>query len=242
MSSFNGFSPKALTFFRQLARNNDRDWFNAHRETYETHVKAPMLALLEWMNGKFARFAPEHVTEPKKAMYRIYRDTRFAKDKTPFKLHIGAMFGHQRLPKNYCAGFYFHVSHTECFVGCGLYMPEPDQLTAVREAILAQHKPFLKLINDKKLRRLMSDLQGESLARLPKGYDPTHPAADLMRRKQLCFYKEFPANAALDKSFGVEVIKRFEACAPFNTFLNEAILTTVRDEEESTPKRPAPMF
>lgn len=242
MNAFNGFSPKMLTFFRQLASHNDREWFNAHRKTFDEHVQAPMLALLEWLNTRFARFAPDHVTEPKRALYRIYRDTRFAKDKTPFKLHMGAMFGHRRLPKNYCAGYYVHVAHTECFVGCGLYMPEPDQLKAVRAAILDRHDEFLSLIRDKKLRKLMGDLQGDQLARLPKGYDPAHPAADLMRLKQLSFHKVFPAKLALEKSFATEVAKRFEACAPFNAFLNEAILTTVHEEESDTPKRPAPMF
>ncbi len=243
-SAFTGFSPKALTFFRQLARNNDRDWFNAHKGEYETLLKEPMLSLLAWLNGRFARFAPDHVTEPKKAIYRIYRDTRFSKNKIPFKLNISAMFGHRLLPKNYCSGYYFHVSATECFVGVGVYMPEPEQLKAIRDAIESDTRRFEKLIKDPKLTRRMGKLAGDKLQRVPKGYDPTHPAAEYLKMKQFCFYKEMKPQLALEKSFGDEVAKCFEACAPFSAYLNQIILTTVREEETDSdaPKRPAPMF
>jgi uncharacterized protein (TIGR02453 family) len=243
VTPFDGFDPKALAFFRQLARNNDRDWFKANKDRYDALLKTPMLTLLNELNPRFARFAPDHVTEPKKAIYRIYRDTRFSKNKIPFKLNISAMYGHRLLPKNYCAGYYFHVSATECAIGVGVYMPEPDQLKAIREAIARDTKSFEKLIRDPKLTRRMGKLQGDKLTRVPKGYDPAHPAANYVRMKQWYFYKELKPQAALAPSFVDEVAKAFEVCAPFAAWLNAIILTTVRqDDAPDAPKRPAPMF
>lgn len=240
------FAPGALAFFRALARNNEREWFNRHRQQYDEQVKTPMLEILSWLNTQFARFAADHVTEPRKAIYRLHRDTRFSKDKTPFKLNISAMFGHRLLSKNYCAGFYFHVSATETFIGCGVYMPEPAQLQAIRRAIRDDLAGFRKLITDPKLKRTMGTLQGESLRRVPKGFDPDDPAADYLRMKQWCFYRELPAEAALDKSFAPTVARCFEACAPFNAYLNNILLAQRREEAgediDPIPRRPEPMF
>lgn len=99
------FPSEALTFLRGLARNNDREWFNARKETFETKLKAPMLAFIEAINAELMDFAPEHVTDPKKAFYRIYRDTRFSADKTPYKTHIAAIFPRKGLEKHAGAGF-----------------------------------------------------------------------------------------------------------------------------------------
>lgn len=239
------FTPAALTFFRSLARNNDRTWFNKHRQAYEDRVKTPMLDTLAWLNTQFARFAADHVTEPKKAIYRLHRDTRFSKDKTPYKLNVSAMFGHRILLKNYCAGYYFHVSATEAFIGCGVYMPEPEQLKAIRTAISADLPRFKKVISDPKLKKVMGTLQGEKLVRVPKGFDPEDPAADFVRMKQWSFYKELPPKAALEKGFAREVAKAFEACAPFNAYMNNILLAHMRQqtgETDTTPRRPEPMF
>src|SRR5437764_10879353 len=108
--AFRGFPKEALTFLRQLERNNSRDWFQPRKELFERWVRAPMLRLVELLCEDLRRFAAEHVVEPKKALYRIYRDTRFSKDKTPYKTHIAAMFPARGMPKNTAAGFYFHVS------------------------------------------------------------------------------------------------------------------------------------
>src|SRR6185437_8067272 len=132
---FPGFSPAAITFFRQLEKNNDRDWFKARKEKFEEQVRKPMLELVGLINDDLRKFAVDHVTEPAKALYRIHRDTRFSKDKTPYKTHIAAMLPRQGLGKNTCAGFYFSVSHTGVEVAAGMYMPGPPDLLKVREAI-----------------------------------------------------------------------------------------------------------
>lgn len=244
MPTFNGFDPKALAFFRKLAKNNDREWFKAHKSEYDTCLRDPMLALLANLNTRFARFAPDHITEPKKAIYRIYRDTRFSKSKIPLKTNISAMFGHRLLPKNYCAGFYFHVAATDCAVGVGYYMPEPEQLKAIRTAIVDNPKPFEKIVNDRKLIARMGKLAGEKLQRVPKGFDPDNPASEYAKMKQFHFFRQFDPKLALSKKLADDVAKCFEACAPFTAYLNNIILSTMRDEESDpeTPKRPKPMF
>src|SRR5512146_1879539 len=120
---FLGFSPEAMTFFRGLARNNNREWFLPRKPVFEEHVKLPMHRLVETVNTSMKVFAPDYVTEPAQAVYRFYRDTRFSKDKTPYKYHIAASFRPRSLAGNGGAGFYFAVSHKEFAVGGGVYMP-----------------------------------------------------------------------------------------------------------------------
>src|SRR4051794_30819468 len=186
-TKFTGFPPQGLSFFRQLARNNRRDWFQPRKALYDEHVRGPMLELVERVNDDLRSFAADHVTEPAKAVYRIYRDTRFSKDKTPYKTHIAAIFPRPGLPRHAGAGFYFSVSHTGVEVAGGMYMPGPEELTAVRQALVREDKSFRRLVAAPALRRLLGELQGTSLARVPRGYDPEHPAADLLRRKQFFF-------------------------------------------------------
>jgi uncharacterized protein (TIGR02453 family) len=242
-STHASFTSHTLGFFKKLGANNDREWFNAHRTDYEKYVKTPMLDLLAWMNTRLSKFALDHVTEPKKAIYRLHRDTRFSKDKTPYKLNVSAMFGHRLLPKNNCAGFYFHVSADECFIGVGVYMPEPDALKTLREKIAADPKSFRTMTSSPALKKYMGTLNGEKLVRIPKNYAPDHPAADLLRMKQFCFYKTLPAKTALNPDFARQVADCFEAAAPFNAWLNDVILSCVKEVgDEPVQRRPAPMF
>lgn len=243
-ATFTGFDPKALTFFRKLAKNNDRDWFKAHKSEYDTLLKQPMLQLLGVLNNGFARFAPDHVTEPKKAIYRIYRDTRFSKSKIPLKLNISAMFGHRLLPKNNCAGYYFHVSATEVAIGVGLYMPDPEQLKAIRQTLADDHKPFARLISDKKLVKTMGKLAGESLQRVPRDFAKDHPASEYLRMKQFHFYRELDPHVALSSRIVKQVSDSFAVCAGFTSYLNNIILSLHADEhaDPKLPRRPKPMF
>lgn len=243
--TFFGFPPDALKFFRELAKHNDRDWFTPRKEMYKELVHGPMVALVEQVNGGLAKFAVEHVAEPRKALYRIYRDTRFSNDKTPYKLHQAAMFGHCRLPKNYCAGFYFHVGATGCEVAAGLYMPEPEQLKAVRRRIVEKPAAFEKMVTEKVLVKLFGPLQGATTARVPKDFkDEALPDAVMarVRMKQFYFDTSLPAEAALEKTFAKELLKRFEAAAGFVRYLNELILPLADGAEEDAPQRPVPMF
>ncbi|MFT3788303.1 MAG: DUF2461 domain-containing protein [Tepidisphaeraceae bacterium] len=244
-SAFPGFPKQALTFLRQLKAHNDRDWFNAHKDQFKTHLHEPMLALIERLREKMLSFAAEHTFEPKRAIYRIYRDTRFSKDKTPYKDHYGAQFQHPKVTKNLGAGYYFHISPTEVAIGGGFYMPGPDELLALRLAMVRDEKRFRALLADKKVGMLCGSIQGESAARVPKMLESA-PANchDLVKRKQAYFYVELDPKVATTPTLEKELVSRFEKMAPLIDWANDAIIAALVKSSggEDKPKRPAPMF
>ena len=126
---------RSLAFLRALKRNNRREWFQPRKEQFDADVREPMLAIVERLAGDLHSIAPEIVVDPKTAMYRIYRDTRFSENKTPYKTHVAAVFPWRGLAKHEGAGLYFHVSPAEERLGGGMYSPETAQLQAVREHI-----------------------------------------------------------------------------------------------------------
>ncbi len=226
---FPGFPGEMVEFFRGLEKNNNREWFQKRKSVFEAAVKLPMVDLVEQINQELAKFAPDHINDPKKAIYRIYRDTRFSNDKTPYKLHIGAIFPHRRLEKHGGGGFYFHVSHQEFLVAGGAYMPGKDELLAIRTHVAARHGELRKIIAAKRFRDLFGELAGESLVRPPKGFDAAHPAIGIIKRKQWYAYTSEPAGIVTSPSLGEEVVKRFRALQPLVEFLNEPLLQARRE-------------
>src|SRR5882672_6084230 len=160
-SNFPGFSPDALSFLRTLKRNNRRDWFQPRKEKYEAVIKAPMLEFVACVNEELSRFAPAYVTPPEKAVYRIYRDTRFSKDKTPYKTHIAAIFPRHSALKREGAVFYFHFTEKELLAFGGVYSPEREELLAYRNLLQEHYEEFQAILADKQLKRLTGGLQGE---------------------------------------------------------------------------------
>jgi uncharacterized protein (TIGR02453 family) len=215
---FKGFPKEGIAFLRELSRNNNRDWFQPRKETFESSVKAPMLELVEEVNKELAKFAADHVTDPAKAVYRIYRDTRFSKDKTPYKTHIAANFPRRGVEKHAGAGFYFHVSPKEVLVAGGVYMPGPEQLLAIRTWLTANHREFLKV--SKAAEKLVSPLQGESLSRPPKGFACDHPAVELIRMKQWLWWANLDVKLVTTPELASEIASRFRAMAPGIAMLN----------------------
>ena len=243
---FPGFSPKALTFFRELEKNNDRNWFAAHKELFEAEVRQPMIALTTLLCEDFRKFAADYVPEkPEKAIFRIYRDTRFSKDKTPYKTHIGSFFQHRRIEKNAGAAFYFEVSHRGVGLGGGMYMPGPEQIQAVRQMLTTKWEQLAKICADRALVKALGEVQGDKMARVPKGFDPQSPAADWLRYRRIYYYLELPAKLALTPELYKEVIGRLKLLVPFNDFLNGAVIAALRageGEDAGRPVRPEPMF
>jgi uncharacterized protein (TIGR02453 family) len=220
-SAFPGFPPAGLEFFRKLQRNNRREWFQPRKATFEETLKQPMRELVMAVNDAMKKFAPEYVTDPDKAIYRIYRDTRFSKDKTPYKDHIAASFPQQGKPCG--AGFYFAVSHKEVAIGGGIYMPAPETLRDIRVHVAEHHQELRKLVAARPVRELFGDLQGDQLTRVPKGFDPGHPAADLLRNKQNFLYVVHPPELAGTPQLYSEVVRHFRAMTPFLRYLNTPI-------------------
>ena len=217
-TAFPGFPAEALQFFRGLARNNNRDWFQPRKPVYDEKVKEPMRALVEALNAELRRIAPAYITEPDKAIYRIYRDTRFSKDKTPYKTHIAASF-HGRGYGHSDAGLYVAMSHKETAIGGGIYMPEPAALLAIRNHIAEHHAELRKILKVRAVRDLFGEMQGDQLSRVPKGFCADHPAADLLRFKYFILYVELPPELATTPQFFTETVKRFRAMQPFLAFL-----------------------
>jgi uncharacterized protein (TIGR02453 family) len=244
-SPFPGFSKRMPAFFRGLSRNNTREWFAPRKAAFEQDVRGPMVELVSLVNEDLRRFAAEHALEqPARAIYRIYRDTRFSKDKTPYKTHIGATFARRGLAKHGGAGFYFGVSHEHVEVAGGIYMPGPDEIPAVRRAIVAAPRAFLKLVTDAKLVRRVGPLVGERLTRPPKGFEgaPTE-VAEYVRFKQWYFYVTLDPKLALTPRIRKEVVGRFELMAEALAWINAAVLAgRAGDGEDEKPVRPEPMW
>jgi len=219
-SRFPGFTPDALTFLRALKRNNRRDWFQPRKEKYESLIKAPMLELVNALNGEFARFAPDYVTPPEKAVYRIYRDTRFSPDKTPYKTHIAAIFPRHTAVKREGAVFYLHFTEKDLLAFAGVYSPDRDELLAYRGLLQEHHREFEEILRHKKLRRAVGGLQGEQLSRMPKGFPPCHAAEGLMRRRQWYLEAILDIKLLTTPRLLPELARRFEVMAPLVQFLN----------------------
>jgi uncharacterized protein (TIGR02453 family) len=217
---FPGFPAEAMKFFRAIEKNNRREWFQPHKHIYEEQVKAPMLELVAAVNAEMRKFAPAYVRDPERAVYRIYRDTRFSRDKTPYKTNIAAVFTRRGFEKHAGAGYYFSVSPKEIEVAGGVYMPGAEELRAIRLHLLENHAEFVRILSARRLCALMGELKGERLSRVPKGFPAGHPATGLVRYRQWLLWAMLdPPLATTPKLFG-EIVARFRAMAPFIDFLN----------------------
>jgi uncharacterized protein (TIGR02453 family) len=183
-----------------------------------------MIELIEAINAELMDFAPEHVTDPKKSLYRIYRDTRFSPDKTPYKTHIAAIFPRKGLEKHASAGFYFHLSPKNVGIAAGMYAPGPEELRAVRTMLAKNHEAFRRAAKGPE--KLMGKLTGSSVARMPKGFDADSPAADLLKMKQWLYWQELDVNIATTPKLKAELVKRFRAAAPVVYLLNSGMKNT----------------
>lgn len=192
------FGAEALAFFRGLAKHNAKPWFEAHREDYERHVKEPMADLVQEMDLRFGRFAPEFVGDPKRSVFRLYRDIRFSRDKSPYKTHAACWFFHGggsskvgREAHGGGAGFYFHLQPGASFVGGGCWMPPRPALLKFRAAIADDPPGFERIVLNPALRRRFGDLSDEgALKRVPRGYAEDHPAARWLRHQSFTVGRE----------------------------------------------------
>jgi uncharacterized protein (TIGR02453 family) len=221
---FPGFPAEGLAFLRNLKRNNRREWFQPRKEIFDSKLKAPMVGLVEAVNAGLLEFAPDYITDPAKSIYRIYRDTRFRADKTPYKTHIAAMFTRRGLDRRSSAGLYFHITPTEVGIAAGSYMPGPDELKAVRGWLAENHAEFRKAARGPE--KLLGKLHGEALKRSPKGFDPEHPASDLICMKQWLYWAELDASLAATPKLLSEILKRFRVAAPVVAMLNAPLKRT----------------
>jgi uncharacterized protein (TIGR02453 family) len=222
--AFRAFSPTALAFLRALKRNNDREWFRARKDRYEAELRAPMAALVDRLAGDFRSFAPDLVANPKTAIYRIYRDTRFSDNKTPLKTNVAAIFPHRGLPKHQGAGLYLEIAAGRVWIGGGMYSPETSQLLAVREHIAANERRLRAIVESRAFLRAVGPLHGAKLQRVPRGFAKDHPAAEFLKYRQFMAGREFPASFAASPRFYAGVLAVFRQVAPLTKFLNEPLI------------------
>ena len=183
---FEGFRPAALRFLRDLARNNHKSWFEAHRDEYDSEVRQPLRTLLDALDIRLATIAPELVTDPKRSIFRVYRDVRFSRDKSPYKTHASFWVNHRRVGRadgvkvHGGAGLYFHIEPRASLVAAGIWMPPRPALARIRAAISEDARGFEMVL--RKLPKRFGRLNQEAmLQRLPRGFATTDPAAPWLR-------------------------------------------------------------
>src|SRR6185437_10094984 len=209
-------------------RNNDREWFAARKPVYERELKEPMLAVIREINDAMVDFAPDNIREPKKAILRIYRDIRFSKDKRPYKIHQAAWWTRQGLEKTSGGGFYFDVSGTEVTIAAGVFMPQREQLLAIRRHLVDHHAELRRLLAAKKLKTAMQPIDGQRLTRPPKGFPTEHPAMDLLLCKQWGVIARLPAEYALRPTLVKDIVAHFKLAAPIVALLNAPLIPKPR--------------
>ena len=228
------FRKEGIALLRALVRANKtdpveaREWFNANKAAYEAELKEPMLAIIRYVTDAMLEFAPEHVRPAEKSLFRIYRDTRFAADKRPYKEHVAAWWTHTGLDKTSGAGYYFHVSTKEVIIAAGAYMPEKDQLAAIRHWLLDNHTEFRKLLERPAVKRTFREFEGNQLTRPPKGFPADHPALDLIRCRQWGLAATLPVELALKPDLAKEIVRHFKLAAPVVAALNTPIAESLK--------------
>jgi uncharacterized protein (TIGR02453 family) len=219
--------PEGLAFLRNLARHNEREWFTPRKAVFEAELKEPMLAIIRKVTDAMESFAPSFVRPAEKCLFRIYRDTRFSANKLPYKTHVAAWWSTQGMEKTSGAGYYFHIGAKEVVIAAGAYMPEKEQLAAIRHWLLEHHAEFRKVLRTAALRKAFSEFEGNALTRPPKGFPCEHPALDLIRCRQWGLATTLPAEAALDAGFAGVLIRHFRLAAPVVNALNTPIAATL---------------
>ena len=206
-----------LDFLAELKRHNDRDWFKEHRDWYERSLDNFKIFIQE------IRIRLDGVDSIEKTkIYRIYRDIRFSKDKTPYKTHFAANF--KRAGKIRRGGFYVQISPEKVIVAGGFWGPNKDDLRFMREGIMADASNFRQALGDKEVKKRFGQLKGDELKTAPRGYDRDHPDMDLIRKKQYLLVREYNGVKALDKDFHIQVARDLEAMIPVFDVLTEYLV------------------
>ena len=219
------FSKTTFDFLGELAANNNRAWFEANKPRYESLVRGPALDFIEAMEPALKSFAPNFHAEPRKvggSLMRVFRDTRFSRDKTPYKTNIGIQFRHALGKDVHAPGFYVHIATDECFFGAGCWHPEADALGKIRDLVAQKPEKWFAARNDKKF-TAQWELWGDRLTRPPRGYAADHPAIEDLKRKDFIAIAPLTGKEITGSGLLKLAEKRFAESVPFMRFLCEAL-------------------
>lgn len=215
------FTQATFKFLTQLDANNNRAWFDEHRQAYEDAVRTPALNFIDGMAGDIHALSPHFLAIAKKvggSLMRVHRDVRFGRDKRPFKTNVGIQFRHFQGKDVHAPGFYVHLEPNECFLGVGIWHPDSNALGHIRTAINENPTAWKKASRDPKFAKGFA-LAGDALVNPPRGYAKDHPLLDDLRRKDFIAIMPFEPTLAVSEQFQAEVMKAFRSSVPFMKFL-----------------------
>ena len=219
------FTPATFEFLAELAANNNREWFQAHKPRYEADVKGPSIRFISDFGPRLARISPHFLADPRAnggSLFRIYRDVRFSRDKSPYKTHAGIQFRHEAGKNAHAPGFYLHLEPGSVFVGCGVWRPGGPALRRIREAIDEDPDAWLEASRDKGFRASFA-LSGDSLIRAPRGFSVAHPLIVDLRRKDFIGVSKLDEKTVTSAGFLDGFTRLCRAAAPFQRWLCRAI-------------------
>lgn len=219
------FSPDTFRFLNELAANNHRTWFNEHRPRYEEHVREPYLRLISDLQPALAEISPRYRADPRRqggSLRRIHRDTRFRRDKSPYKTWAGARFAHERRRQTEAPAFYLHIAPGDCFVGAGLWHPSMPTLRRFRDFVVDNPATWTRITRDPAFAGRYA-FTGDSLKRAPQGHDPGHPLIVDLRRKDWVAIRGFDEALACSDALLPFVEESFRELAPLVDYLCAAL-------------------
>ena len=225
-TAFQGFPADFMRFFRELAKNNDREWFQKNKPRYEKNVKEPLLAFIESMDVPLAKVSDCFVADARAqggSMFRIYRDVRFAKDKSPYKTHAACHFRHMSGKDAHAPGFYVHLEPGEVMFGGGIWNPPNPVLLKIRQAIDEDPERWKKITKSAGFRKRFGEVSGNQLKRAPQGFDPEHSCIEDLKRKSFFAMHRADPKLVTSKTFTKEVTAAMKALSPFMEFLTTAV-------------------
>ncbi len=226
-AAFTGFGDSFFQFFEDLKQNNNRDWFTAHKGRYKTEVVAPITAFITDMAPRLKEISTHVTADPRPnggAMFRIYRDMRFSRDKKPYKEHAGVQFRHRLGRDAHAPGFYVHLEQDNLFFGGGIWQPPGPALFKIRDRIARHPEKWRQVLANPDLRRLIGGIGGEALTRPPRGFpaDLEH-LEDIKRKSFFAMRHEADHRIAASEDFLEEVTRTFNAARPLMVFIAEAL-------------------
>ena len=213
----------SLEFLNQLKENNNRDWFAEHKKTFEAEQK-----LAKWFFTSVGEQLGKVDSIERMQIYRIYRDVRFSKDKSPYKNHFSVSFA--RTKPLLRGGYYLHIEPGGSFVGGGFWEPNATDLQRIRKEFEMDDEEIRTIVADATFKKYFGELKGEELKTAPKGFDKTHPAIDLIRKKQYLVTRSFTDKEVLAPNFQEEVLNTFQAMRPFFDYMSDVLSTDLNGE------------